>query len=158
MISFRVCGFFSFVFLSFVSLFPADTMCEFELGSLNLNGAREAVKRASLFSLSQAKKLDVLFIQETHSTPELEADWKKEWGGQVHLSHGSSTSSGVGVLFSRGFLPVSSSSEEVIPGRLLKVSAVFEDVPMVFINVYAPTVGRQRVEFFSVLSDVLSSF
>ena len=35
---------------------------------------------------------------------------------------------------------------EVVPGWMLKISAVFENVRMVFINVCAPTVGLDRVD------------
>ncbi|TWW78198.1 hypothetical protein D4764_11G0003190 [Takifugu flavidus] len=37
----------------------------------------------------------------------IEADWEKEWEGQVQLSHNTTLSGGVGLLFSRGFTPLS---------------------------------------------------
>lgn len=45
------------------------------------------------------------------------------------------------------FLPISCVTEEIIEGRLLKIQAVFENVKLTFINVYAPTVGTERVVF-----------
>ncbi len=42
-----------------------------------------------------------VFLQETHSTVDNEADWKKEWDGEVCLSHKSNNSGGVGILFSK---------------------------------------------------------
>lgn len=113
-------------------------MCKFKVGTLNLNGARDRVKRASLFHLIDIKKLDVVLVQETHSTPDLECEWMREWTGQVHLSHNTSCSAGVGLLFSRSFLPISTEVEEVIAGRLLKVRAQFENTYVVFICVYMP--------------------
>lgn len=50
------------------------------------------------------KKLDVTLIQETHSEGN-EAAWRKEWPGQLFLSHKLSTSAGVVILFSRTFNP-----------------------------------------------------
>ena len=126
-------------------------MCDVKLGSLNINGARGEIKRASLYSLFQTKKLNVIFLQETHSTPDNETDWKREWSGEAFLSHKSSISGGVGILFSRDFLPFSCTVDEIIPGRLLKVNAEFEKIKMVFINVYAPTVGSERLVFLDVL-------
>ena len=78
-------------------------MGDFKIGSLNINGARSDIKRASIFRLMDLKKLDILFLQETHSDIENENDWKKEWPGEVILSHNVSNSGGVGVLFSRSF-------------------------------------------------------
>ena len=37
------------------------------------------------------------------------------------------------VLFSRDFLPVSSVTEEIVDGRLLKIQAVFENVKITFV-------------------------
>lgn len=130
-------------------------MCEIKLGSLNINGAREDTKRASLFTLIKSKNLNVTFLQETHSSLDNESDWKREWGGEVILSHKSNTSGGVGIFFSADFLPSSFSVEEVVPGRQLKLTAEFEKI--VFINVYAPSLSSERILFLDVLKDVLSN-
>ena len=47
------------------------SMCDFNIGILNLNGARADFKRAALFKLMELKRLDVMFLQETHSTKEI---------------------------------------------------------------------------------------
>lgn len=130
-------------------------MGDIRIGSLNINGARDDGKRASLFKLCSAEKLDVVLIQETHSTADNEADWRRERSGGAFLSHRSSNSCGVGILFSKNFIPESVDSEEVIEGRLLKVKAVYENRKMVFINVYAPVVGAERVMFLDILNDVI---
>ena len=116
-------------------------MGDIRIGSLNINRARDDGKRVSLFKLCSLKKLDVIMVQETHSTPDNETDWRTEWTGETFLSHKTSNSCGVGILFSRNFLPQSVETEEVIKGRLLKVRAVSENINMVFITIYAPVVG-----------------
>lgn len=98
-------------------------MCDLTLGSLNINGARSVAKRASLFKLFEIKKLDVVFVQETHSDTVNEREWRKEWPGQVFQSHKLSNSGGVGLLFLRGFTPCSVEVEEIICGHILKVKA-----------------------------------
>lgn len=82
-------------------------------------------------------------------------DWQREWGGNVILSHGSSSSAGVGFLFSKSFLPVSLKVEEVIAGRLLKVIVSYERKTLVLLNVYAPVNARERMLFLEKLSDTL---
>ncbi len=96
-----------------------------------------------------------VFLQETLSTVDNEADWKKEWDGEVCLSHKSNNSGGVGILFSKDFIPISLVTEEIVEGRLLKIHAVFENVKLIFINVYAPTVGTERVMFLNILNYVI---
>lgn len=105
-------------------------MGHIRLDTLNINGAQEDTKEASVFTLVNSKKTSVTFLQKTHSTLD-EPDWRRGWGGQLVLSHRSSNS-GVrgGVLFSRDFVPP-------VAGRLFKISTVFENVTLVFVNVYA---------------------
>jgi hypothetical protein len=50
----------------FVFNISFDMDC-FRVGSVNVNGAREGKKRASIFETAKIKKVDVLFLQETHS-------------------------------------------------------------------------------------------
>ncbi|TWW74405.1 Transposon TX1 uncharacterized 149 kDa protein ORF 2 [Takifugu flavidus] len=74
---------------------------------------RDAKKRALVFDTAKRKRIDVLFLQETHSDCGIEVDWEKEWEGQVLLSHNTTLSGGVGLLFSRGFTPSSLEVEHV---------------------------------------------
>ena len=128
--------FFHTLCVCFVLSLFLSMMGDFKIGSLNLNGARSDVKRASLFKLIELKKLDVIFLQETHSNLENENDWKKEWAGEIILSHNVSNSGGVGMLFSKGFSPYSFDVEEIMCGYMLKVRVKYEDVTMNFINIY----------------------
>ncbi|KAK3557525.1 hypothetical protein QTP70_028477 [Hemibagrus guttatus] len=74
--------------------------------SLNINGAREQSKRAKLYGLLKQKHIDVVMLQETHSDISNAADWVKEWDGLVILSHNTSLSGGVALLFARIFYPL----------------------------------------------------
>ena len=87
------------------------------VGSLNINGARDVYKREMLKQHMQHKKLDVLFLQETHSDEDDEVQWKMWWEGSLFLSHGSNVSAGVAVLFSPGLSLCLTSSKEVCKGR-----------------------------------------
>jgi len=63
----------------------------FKVGSLNVNGAREEKKRALVFETAKMKRIDVLFLQETHSDVGNEADWSREWE-ELILSHNTTLS------------------------------------------------------------------
>lgn len=95
-------------------------MNDFKMSSINLNGARDAAKRAQLYDVLKMKGIDIAFVQETHSTPDNVVDWQKEWDGQICFSHKSVFSAGIFILFSRNFLPDSYKIEQVIEGRLLQ--------------------------------------
>lgn len=134
-----------------------NQMSAIKVGTLNLNGARDIQKRALLFELIRQKGVDVMFIQETHSDCLNEIDWRKEWQGQVHLTHLSSVTGGVAILFAKSFLPISCEIKQMIPGRLLVLQAKFEKFNFVFLNIYAPTNGTERIVFFNNVSVFLQN-
>lgn len=79
-------------------------MDSFKIGSLNLNGARDVKTRVFLYDTAKLKKLNVLFIQETHSDDNTQTNWVRGWEGKTYLKHGTTASVGVGFLF-KGFQP-----------------------------------------------------
>lgn len=85
-------------------LFLSLAMSHFNVSKLNINGAREASKRSLLYELMNVKEIDAMFVQETLSDTRNESDWKREWGGEVVLSHSNSTSGGW-LFFSQKALP-----------------------------------------------------
>ena len=137
-----------FIFILFL------IMGDFRVASLNINGARYAMKRAQFQILSRIKRLDVVLLQETHSDAKNATDWALEWEGIAVLSHNSNVSGGVACLFANA--PISYEVVEVIEGRLLKVRAVFEDHVFIFVCVYAPTTAAERVAFLETLSTVIA--
>ena len=46
--------------------------------TLNCNGIRNWVKRNTIFDTIRASQVDIAFLQETFSTPEVELQWSKE--------------------------------------------------------------------------------
>ena len=47
-------------------------------------------------------KADIIFLQETYSTPEVENTWKSQWRGDLFFCHGSEHSRGVLTLVKEG--------------------------------------------------------
>lgn len=93
------------------------------------------------------KRLNVTFIQETHSNGDNSEDWRNEWNAD-------SNSGGVEVMFSRDFNPVSVDVEDVMAGHILKIKAGFERVKMVCLSVYA-TAQTHCFVFFNTLDGVI---
>ncbi|KAI3370930.1 hypothetical protein L3Q82_023483 [Scortum barcoo] len=102
-------------------------MSDFKVSTLNLNGARDVRKRANVFELMKLKGINVMLLQETHSDTLNETDWRREWDGDVVLSHLDRVSGGVALLFSRNFLPKSYELEERIKGRLMVEEILTEE-------------------------------
>lgn len=132
-------------------------MSNLRLGSLNINGARDHRKRAMLFELIKQKNIDVMFVQETHTDVQNENAWKMEWEGEVIMSHKTNISGGVAILLRKNIIPVSFEVENVVEGQLLKLRAEFENCIVVFINMYAPVLGGERVFFLNKVRDAVEN-
>lgn len=52
-------------------------MAIIHIASLNVNGARDDVKRMKVYETMKQKQLDVLLLQETHSDDINVTDWTK---------------------------------------------------------------------------------
>jgi len=118
------------------------------IGTFNINGCRGTAKRAALL------KADIILLQETHTDLQNQAHWVRDWKGYAFLSHGTNLNAGVAMLFSSriGNQP---SMVEIMPGRILRVEITLGEIDYTFFNVYAPSVGQERVIFFGKLSDAL---
>ena len=66
--------------------------------SFNANGLQAEVRRQRTLMWATHQRVDILMLQETHSTPNEESDWRHDWKGEIYLSHGTSNSRGVGIL------------------------------------------------------------
>lgn len=132
-------------------------MGEVRVASLNVNGARERSKRFAVFETIRQNKFDVFFMQETHSDTSNVADWAQGFDGLSILSHGTSNSGGVAILFSKPFIPITHQVDEIIKGRLLKVRAQFENHFFVFICIYAPTMATDRMLFLNTMGNVIGN-
>ena len=50
--------------------------------TLNINRLQNNNKRLDLFQQLQNKAIDIIFLQETHTTPETSTKWEKDWKGK----------------------------------------------------------------------------
>lgn len=64
------------------------------VASLNINGGRDRSKRAMVAELINIKKVNVSFLQETHTDCKNEVEWCRWWEGESVFSHESNLSAG----------------------------------------------------------------
>ena len=96
---------------------------DFKLLSLNVRGIHSAKKRKALFMWLNERKYDIIFLQETYCTVEVEDTWRTQWRGKLFSSHGTNHSCGVMVLV-RSDLDFNLKSVEVdVQGRYVLVEA-----------------------------------
>jgi len=128
----------------------------YNLLSLNVRGLNNYEKRKAVFRWLDKGKFDIILLQETHSTVELESVWKRDWPGSIFFSHGTGNSRGCCILV-RDTLEFNSLS--VINddnGRFVILQALIVNEPVTIVNVYAPNVETEHVNFIDSLDEALS--
>ena len=123
--------------------------------SLNVRGLNRTIKRRQVFRWLHQQKSDVIFLQETYSSPQTIKTWKAEWGGKIIESHGSNHSRGVMILF-KSRLDVT--IEKIVNdknGRYILCEALLDSEKFVFLNIYSPNDQTQQVQFLRGLSNSL---
>ena len=125
--------------------------------SLNVCGLRDYFKRKKVFKYLQDKRLDVIFLQETHSTKDVELFWKRQMKGTFYFSHGSNLARGVLTFVREGF------NFEVLDsifdknGRYIILKIRTYDQIFTLVNIYAPNIVREQKEFWVELCTVLDN-
>ena len=79
-----------------------------------------------------------MIFQETHSDIFNETYWRREFEDKLILSHFSSTSAGVALLFFRDVVPLSNVVEDRVKGRLLVVKSKYERFLILYLLIYTP--------------------
>ena len=67
----------------------------------NVNRLRDAGKRREVYHYLHTKKHDIIFLQETHSSKDMENVWSSTWGSKIWFNHGETNAKGVAIMFSK---------------------------------------------------------
>lgn len=106
----------------------------------NARGLRDNVKRKQLMLLLKHKKLDVIFVQETHALQQDEKIWRAQWGCDIIFANASSHSKGVMIMIRKGLDCIKSDSILDETGRFIITEVNVEDVSLILCTVYAPNI------------------
>ena len=131
-------------------------MTEIQICSLNVRGLRLADKRRQIFYWLKKKAYNIILLQETHSTQEVESGWENEWGHKILFSHGSSQSAGVAVLFKNDFTLTVNQIKANREGRYLFMDILANEYRLTLANIYAP--NEDRPEYFTNIYSELQSY
>ena len=127
----------------------------FKALSLNVRGLRDLDKRKSIFTWVKNQEADIIFLQETYSTPDVVDNWKYQWSGEMFYSHGSNHSKGVLVLIRDTLQFELKSVKNDTHGRFVIVEALVQESPVLLINIYAPNKTNEAVDFYEDLRSTL---
>ena len=74
-----------------------------DIYSFNARGLRQSTKRVAVFRNLKLKYKGFIFLQYTHSSPNDESQWQKEWGSKIYFSDGSTNSKSVAILLPKSW-------------------------------------------------------
>ena len=124
------------------------TICDFSIGSLNVRGLNNRIKRLAIYNWIKQKNVDIFMLQESYCTSEVCSTWEAEWGGKCLFAYGSKHSRGTMILFKAG-LNVNILSVKVDKnGRYIIAKLEIEDLTFVLVNIYAPNKINEKELFF----------
>ena len=122
----------------------------FDILSINTRGIRDSFKRHKVFEWlkNHTSKNAVIFIQESHSTADIENLWSQQWHSREKLifSHGDFNARGVLVAFRENL--DYQIEDKVIDeaGRYIILKCRIQDSPFLLVNLYNPNIENERVK------------
>ena len=135
-----------------------DNKSQFTLLSLNVRGIRDRVKRKNIFEWCKSKGGDIIFLQETYSTLDVEDRWRLDWDGPIFFSHGSNHSKGVLILISSHVTLKTDKVAVDEEGRYIIFKGELMGAKMILGNCYFPTRDKEKmqIEFLEKLTVQIS--
>ena len=115
------------------------------VATFNVNGIGNQKKRARVFEWLKQKSESIILLQETHSTPEVEREWKTDWGGEIIFSHGQSNSTGVAILLGPQFTIENFNQIKTdANGRFVAIDLTVNNITYCLANYYGPNTDKQE--------------
>ena len=102
------------------------------------------------------RDVDIVFVQESHSTENKMKRFRNDWGGRVFFDHGTSEARGAMMLFERSFDFKLLSVEKSVYGRYIIVKIEVKGQTLLLINVYAP--NQDEPKFFEEIFRKLQNY
>ena len=114
--------------------------------SVNVRGLRDRVKRNHIFQWCKSKESNIVLLQETYSTPDVEESWRKDWDGSMIFNHGTNHSRGVLLLFAHDIdLKVFEIVKDA-EGRYICIKCEMSGQKLIIGNFYFPTRDKENLQ------------
>lgn len=125
------------------------------MSSLNVQGLGNECKRRKLFRYFKDLNRDIIFLQETHCTPQMENIWSNEWGRKIWFANGTSSTRGVAVLIKKNFPIEVKKCSCLFEGRVIMLEIIVDEQSYLITNVYGP--NEDDAEFYIKLFEEINN-
>lgn len=119
-------------------------MVNLKVTSFNVKGLRQEFERRKIFNYLHENDFDIIMLQETHSTKDIEKFWTAEWGGKIYYSHGESNSKGVAIMLNRNLNTNVNNVNADEDGRQISIEISLENIVIACTCIYAPNIDDDQ--------------
>ena len=130
-----------------------------KLVCLNVNGLNDKIKRNTIISYLNQTKSDIILLQETHASTNIENTWAVEWPTK-HLifNNGTTQSKGVLVAINKSLNHKIISTHKDNSGRLIILEMEINSKKYTIGNIYMPTQSHEneQVLLLNKMNNILS--
>ena len=123
------------------------------IATVNVRGLANDFKRKKMFNYFHRKELDIIMIQESHSSKNKHKLWKAQYGGRIYFSHGETNARGVAILINKKTNIKIKREYKDDCGRVLILDIEYENISLSLCNIYAP--NHDDPEFVNRCSKML---
>ena len=126
--------------------------------SVNVRGLRERNKRKTIFEWVKKKGGEIVLLQETYSTPDIEDVWRRDWSGQMFFSHYTNHSRGVLILVAPQVDFKIEAIKSHVDGRYIFLKGVIQGLNLLLGNIYFPTRDKvkEQMAFLDLIDQCIS--
>jgi len=131
-------------------------MNKLKIISFNGNGLNAPIRRQRALVWGKKQNADILLLQETHSCPDDECDWLRDWGGDIYMSHWSTNSKGVGIFIAPHVNYDLMSRYTDTDGRVVIIEISINERKLTICNSYG--FNEDNPNFFQTIMDKLLEY
>jgi exonuclease III len=126
--------------------------------SYNVRGINNIRKRTAIFEYLKKQGGDIVFLQESYSSNEIENKWVQEWGGTGYFLHGTKHSKGIAILIRKNLNINILDIEKDKSNRILLLKIKIDERILYLINVYAPNKEAEQITFINAISRIITKY
>ena len=120
------------------------------IGSLNCEGLNDFYKRCSVFDCLRNSEMSIIFLQETKLQPELQFQYKREWGAEAIFNSTIGSKSGTAILINNPGVKLLHDSKMIdVEGRVIAIDIEFHGSRIHLVNSYGPNLSNLKVPFLN---------
>lgn len=125
--------------------------------TVNAQGLRQKQRRLTAFNVLKRQRPDIILLQETHWTEELENEIRNDWGHEILFSNGTATARGTAMLFNPRLDYNIHKTMTDNNGRIICALIDLDEQYFNIVNLYAPNNNTERLKFYTELEQYIST-